>query len=108
MAHDIALSLHFRRDEYGRWSRRHIDVAAVMTTGSGKYHHLSEVALRLGVPVGLLLEKIRPPRVESEAEWDRLRQHCELDCLFTAIAFLAWRRMEGASGLRRLRRSTSS
>ena len=100
MAHDIPLPPQFRRDQKGRWSRQHIDVAAAMTAGSGKYHHLSEVALRLGIPAGLLLEKTRPHMVEDDAGWVRLRQHCELDCLLTAIAFLAWQRAEGAAGLR--------
>jgi len=100
MAHDLPLPPQFRRDEKGRWSRQHIDVAAAMSAGSGKYHHLSEVALRLGIPAGLMLEKTRPQLVADDAGWDRLRQHCELDCLLTAMAFLAWRRGEGAPGVR--------
>jgi len=100
MAHDLPLPAQLRREPSGRWSRQHIDVGAAMTAGTGKYHHMSEILIRLGIPVGLLLDKACPEQAETPAEWDRLRQHCELDNLFASIAFLAWRRVEGAPGLR--------
>lgn len=100
MANDLPLPAQFRREPSGHRSRQHIDVSAAMTAGTGKYHHLSEVLIRLGLPVGLLLEKACPLQAQTSAEWDHLRQHCELDSLFASIAFAAWRRVEGAPGLR--------
>lgn len=99
MAHDIALPSHLRRDAMGRWSRRHVDVSAAMSAGTGKHHHLAEIMLRLGLPVALMMDKACPEQPATAIEWDRLRQHCELDAMMTAIAFLAWRRIEGDAGL---------
>lgn len=83
----------------GRWSRRHVDVSAAMSAGTGKHHHLAEIMLRLGLPVALMMDKACPEQPATAIEWDRLRQHCELDGMMTAIAFLAWRRIEGDAGL---------
>ncbi|MCL6250826.1 hypothetical protein M3P36_07180 [Altererythrobacter sp. KTW20L] len=101
MGHDLPLPAQLQREHSGRWSRQHVDVGAAMTTArTGKYHHLSGILIRLDIPVGLLLEKACLEQAETPAEWNRLRQHCELDSLFASIAFLAWRRVEGAPGLR--------
>ena len=72
-----------------------------MLKGSGKtWHHLYEVLLRMGVPVAMLLGKADPDIRSDKIHWDHTRQHCEADVLFTAMALVAWLRLQGTSFLR--------
>ena len=43
----------------------------------------------------------RAPRIRPDKiHWDHTRQHCEADVLFTAMALVAWLRLQGTSFLR--------
>ena len=78
----------------------HLDLNAAMKGFSETWHHLSEVLVRLGIPVALLLDKAKPDLPHETGNWDAARQHCELDTLLTAIALVAWRRIQGDPCLR--------
>ena len=80
--------------------RKHIDLDLVLKAGGKTYHHLSEVALRCGVPVGLLEGKARVVKPVAGGAWEMVRGHCERDTLILAIAKLAWLTSQGEAGLR--------
>jgi len=74
---------------------------ALLLKGAGRtWHHASEVALRVGVPVSLLEGKARVIKPVAEAAWRAVQDHSERDCLITAIVKIAWLTTRGAEGLR--------
>lgn len=88
-------------DVPGRKSPRpHQDLALMLKGGGRTFHHLSEIAIRLGVPVKLLEGKARVHAPVAAAAWEQVRGHCERDCLITALAMLAWRCAQGQDALR--------
>lgn len=80
--------------------RANEDLALILKGAGRTWHHASEVALRLGVPVSLLEGKARVIKPVAEAAWRAVQDHCERDCLITAIAKIAWLTTRGAEGLR--------
>ncbi|MEL7684461.1 hypothetical protein AAG594_09015 [Citromicrobium bathyomarinum] len=80
--------------------RPHSDLDLIMKAGGKTYHHLSELALRVGVPVGLLEGKAKVVKPVAAGAWAQVRAHCELDTLILAIAKLAWLVSQGENGLR--------
>lgn len=98
---DLELPRQLAETQGPRWKDlRQIDLGLALK-GSGKtWHHMSEVLLRMGVPVGLFLGKADPDIRPDRIEWDQMRQHCEADVLFTAMALVAWLRLQGGSLLR--------
>ena len=61
---------------------------------------LSQLLLRMGVPFDLVAAKSSVPRPASDAAWQNLRDHVELDCLLLAIAKIGWLVAQGTDGLR--------
>ena len=55
----------------------------------------SELLLRLGLPVGLMLGKADPGVREKDIRWSDLQDHCERDVFFTGLALAALLRLEG-------------
>lgn len=98
---DLELPYQLAEAQGPRWrDLRQIDLGLAIK-GSGKtWHHLTEILLRSGLPVGLLLGKADPDIRPDRIAWDRLRQHCEADVLFTAMALAAWERIQGCPMLR--------
>lgn len=79
--------------------RMHLDLGLALK-GSGKtWHHLSEVCLRIGIPVDLLKGKITGSAPVTAEGWRNLRAHVELDTALLAIATLAWQRTQGQACL---------
>ena len=50
--------------------------------------------------MALVRDKANPDLPFETGNWDIARQHCELDTLLTAIALVAWRRIQGDPCLR--------
>ena len=97
MAHDLALPPQLVQFSGPRRAEPlHIDLGQTMKGFGKTWHHLSEILLRLGFPVALLRDKAHPELPFQTGNWNVTRQHCELDTLLTAIAFLAWRKIQGA------------
>lgn len=98
---DLQLPHQLAEAQGPRWrDLRQVDLGLAMK-GSGKtWHHLSEVLLRSNIPVGLLLGKADPDIRPERIEWNQLRQHCETDVLLTAMALVAWLRLQGTAFLR--------
>lgn len=98
MAADITLPRQLAEAQGPRWKDlRHVDLGLALK-GSGKtWHHMSEVLLRLGVPVAPLLGKADPAVRPDCINWPQVAQHCEADVLFTAMALVAWLRLQGAT-----------
>lgn len=100
MSHGLVLPAQLLDAPGRRGARPHVDLALAMKGGGRTWHHLSEVALRLGVPVQLLEGKARVDAPASSGAWEQVRGHCERDTLITAIAMIGWRRAQGCDGLR--------
>jgi len=98
---DMELPRQLAETQGPRWrDLRQIDLGLALK-GSGKtWNHLSEVLLRMGVPVGLLFGKADPEIRPDRIAWERMREHCEADVLFTAMALVAWLRLQGTPLLR--------
>lgn len=96
----LVLPPQFREPVFGNRQRMHLDLSLAMRAGGKTWHHLSEVAYRVGVPLTLLRDKARFFQTRTPADWHVLQSHCELDTLITAIVMVAWRIAQGAPGLR--------
>lgn len=98
---DLELPRQLAEAQGPRWrDPRHLDLGLALKGVGKTWHHLSEVLLRAGVPVALLLGKADPDIRPEKIEWGKLRQHCEADVLFTALALTAWLRLQGGSLIR--------
>ncbi|MEP2726673.1 hypothetical protein [Roseibium sp.] len=96
MAANLTLPRQLAEAQGPRWKDlRHIDLGLALKGPGKTWHHLSEVLLRLGVPVAPLLGKADPAIRPDEINWSQIEQHCELDVLFTAMALVAWVRLQG-------------
>jgi len=100
MEFGLVLPPQFRERTSATRYRMHLDLSLAMKSGGKTWHHLSEVAQRIGVPLALLRDKARFIPTRTPAEWRLLSGHCELDTLITAIVMIAWRIAQGAPGLR--------
>lgn len=100
MEFGLVLPSQFQERTAATRHRMHLDLSLAMKSGGKTWHHLSEVAHRIGVPLALLRDKARFFPTRSPAEWRLLTGHCELDTLITAIVMVAWRIAQGAPGLR--------
>lgn len=100
MEYGLVLPTQFQERTYANRHRMHLDLSLAMKAGGQTWHHLSEVAYRIGVPLALLQDKARYFQTRSPADWRLLTGHCELDTLVTAIVMIAWRIAQGAPGLR--------
>lgn len=100
MNYGLVLPPQLQERTFATRHRMHLDLSLAMKSGGKTWHHLSEVAHRIGVPLALLRDKARFFPTRSPAEWRLLTAHCELDTLVTAIVMIAWRIAQGAPGLR--------
>lgn len=100
MEYGIELPPHFRYTPGPHRQRLHLDLG-LMIKGSGKsWSHLSQVALRMGLPVELVSGKARVPRSNDPTGWHMLREHVALDTLILALAWTAWSVTQRTSGVR--------
>ncbi|WP_373486945.1 hypothetical protein [Blastomonas sp.] len=83
-----------------RGPRPHVDLGLQLKGGGRTWSHLSQVLLRIGVPVELVRDKPSVLRPCQPKAWQNLADHVELDVLLLAIAKVAWRVSQGAPVLR--------
>ena len=95
MEHDLALPKQLCEQFGPRRDAQHLDLAMAIKGFGRTWHHLSEIMLRVGVPVALISNKAEPVEANQPMDWKSVREHCELDTLLTAIALMAWRRVQG-------------
>lgn len=100
MAHGMPLPPQLIDQPGRKGPRPHLDLCLMIRGGGRTWSHLSQVLLRMGVPVELVAAKPGVSRPESAASWAVLRDHVELDCLLLALAKIAWLIAQGSSGLR--------
>ncbi|WP_086620036.1 hypothetical protein [Erythrobacter tepidarius] len=100
MEYGLVLPPQLREPVFGGRQRMHLDLSLAMRAGGKTWHHLSEVAYRIGVPLSLLRNKARFFETRTPADWHLLLGHCEADTLITAIVMIAWRIAQGSPGLR--------
>ena len=96
MGADLELPRQMQPAEGPRWrDLRHIDAGLRLKAGGKTWHHLSEVLLRLHLPVALLLGKEDPNIRVGSVPWKQLTEHCEKDVLFAALVLTAILRLDG-------------
>jgi hypothetical protein len=87
-------------DTPGRWDKRHTDLGLLLKGRGRSWIHLSQVAIRLGVPIELVSSKADVPVPSSAAEWQQLREHIEADALLMALVWSSWLCTQGTPGIR--------
>lgn len=96
MSADLELPRQLQQADGPRWrDLRHIDLGLQLKAGGKTWHHMTEVLLRLGLPVGLMLGKADPEIRPNHVPWAQLADHCEKDVILTALVLTAWLRLEG-------------
>ncbi|NIJ61141.1 hypothetical protein [Qipengyuania flava] len=100
MAHGLRLPPQLIDQPGRKGPRPHIDLGLMLKGGGRTWTHLSQLLLRMGVPFDLVAAKPSVPRPASDAAWQNLRDHVELDCLLLAIAKIGWLVAQGTNGLR--------
>ncbi|EZP70379.1 putative 3'-5' exonuclease [Sphingomonas paucimobilis] len=101
MQHGIVLPSQFiERRSFSRAALHpHTDVGLVLKGGGKTWHHMAEVALRLGLPVDLLDTKARVDFPRTADQWQEVRAHVELDAALVGIVMLAWLKTQGQACL---------
>tara|TARA_R110001606_G_scaffold215047_4_gene362947 strand:- start:6364 stop:7119 length:756 start_codon:yes stop_codon:yes gene_type:complete len=99
IAYGIPLPFQLRDQPGRKGPRPHLDLGLMLKGGGRTWSHLSQVLLRQGVPANLLQAKPKVEQPQDPAGWQRLSDHCELDCLLLAIAKVGWLRAQGQNGL---------
>ena len=87
-------------DQPGKWDRKHLDLALAIKGRGRTWVHLSQLLIRLGVPLALLASKAEAPLPESADDWSAMRDHVELDTLLLSLAHTSWLVSVGADGVR--------
>lgn len=100
MEHDLVLPLQLRAGQRSRFGdlKPHTDFALVLKGQGRDWAHMSELALRMGLPRDLLARKSQLPYPSSEADWAAARLHVQLDTVLTAMVALPWLRAQGRIG----------
>lgn len=80
--------------------RTHLDLGLMLKCGGRSWFHLSQVALRMGIPLGLVAAKAHVPQPCQPEAWQSLSHHVELDTLVLALAWIGWLVSQGKPGLR--------
>lgn len=100
MEHGIRLPNQLLDQPGRKGPRPHVDLGLQLKAGGRTWSHLSQVLLRIGVPLELVRDKPSVLRPCQPKAWQNLGDHVELDVLLLAIAKMAWRVSQGAPGLR--------
>jgi hypothetical protein len=94
MEHGLVLPRQLRCDAWSprdKW-RPHIDFGLELKGNGRDWAHMSEIGLRMGLPVALFIGKAEIERPRNGEEWQALREHVSMDCVLTAMVALAfWR-----------------
>lgn len=80
--------------------RQHLDLGLLLKSSGRSWFHLSQVALRLDIPLPLVAGKASVPRPSQAGAWRNLSHHVELDTLLLALAWTGWLVSQGKFGLR--------
>lgn len=100
MEHQFVLPHQFRFGQRGRFGELmpHTDFALALKGQGRDWAHMSELALRIGIPRDLLARKSEVPYPRDSEEWAAARLHVELDTVLTAMVAMPWLRAQGRIG----------
>lgn len=87
-------------DQPGKWDRKHLDLALAIKGRGRTWVHLSQLLIRLGVPLALLARKAEAQLPQGADDWSALREHVELDTILLSLAHASWLVSVGAPGVR--------
>jgi hypothetical protein len=92
--HEIVLPQQLVHNARDRGRFRHLDLAVEMRS-SGVYAHLSEIAVRLGLPVKFGGSAGRVPILVEQQRWNRLSEIAESDTIATCLVLASYLRIHG-------------
>lgn len=100
MEHELVLPPQLRAGLRTRFGdlKPHTDLALALKGQGRDWAHMSELALRMGLPRDLLARKSELPYPSNDAEWAEALLHVQLDTLLTAVVALPWLRAQGRIG----------
>lgn len=100
MEHQLVLPHQFRFGQRTRFGelKPHTDFALLLKDQGRDWAHMSELALRIGIPRDLLTRKSELPYPRCDKDWVEARAHVELDTVLTAMVALPWLRAQGRIG----------
>ena len=93
--HQILLPSQLVHNARYRGGYQHLDLAVEMKA-SGTYAHLSEIAVRLDLPVKFGGSAGRVPTLVADKRWSRLREIADADVITTAMVLCSHLRIGGA------------
>ena len=93
--HEIQLPPQLVHNARDRGSYRHVDLAVEMKA-HGMYTHLSEIAVRLGLPVKFGGNAGRVPELVEQKRWNHLKELADSDVIVTAMVLASQLRIMGA------------
>jgi len=99
IAHGVALPPQLIDQPGRKGPRPHLDLGLMLKGGGKTWTHLSQLLLRMNVPVELVAAKPGVSRPATSEDWQELRDHVELDCLLLALAKTGWLVAQGTNGL---------
>ncbi len=92
--HEILLPQQMVHNARDRGRHRHLDLAVEMKA-HGMYTHLSEIAVRLALPVKFGGSAGRVPVLVEQQRWNRLNEIAESDVIVTAMVLASHLRIHG-------------
>ena len=93
---EIQLPVQLVHNARERGSYRHVDLAVEMKASGGMYAHLSEIAVRLGLPVKFGGNAGQVPQLVEQKRWNHLRELADSDVIVTAMVLASQLRIMGA------------
>jgi len=93
--HEILLPQQFVHNARDRGRYQHLDLAVEMKA-HGMYTHLSEIAVRLSLPVKFGGSAGRVPILVEQKRWARLKEIADSDTIVTAMVLCSHLRIHGA------------
>ncbi len=94
-AHELLLPQQLVHNARRHGSFQHLDLAVEMKA-SGMYAHLSEVAIRMNIPVKFGGSAGRVPLLVAEKRWSRLAEVADADTISTAMVLCSHLKILGA------------
>ena len=94
-AHEILLPQQLVHNARDRGRYQHLDLA-IELKAHGMYTHMSEIAVRLSLPIKFGGSAGRVPILVEQKRWARLMEIAESDCIVTAMILCSHLRIHGA------------
>ena len=92
--HEMLIPPQLVHNARHRWGHQHLDLAVEMKA-HGMYTHLSEIAVRLSLPVKFGGSADRVPALIADKRWSRLTEIADSDVIVTAMVLCSHLKIHG-------------